>query len=71
MEREALEHPPHHVEKRKLLCVTGSSTQTSRAGMGWEVERRFKKEGHMCTYGRFMLMYGRNKHSIVEQLSSY
>ena len=26
--------------------------------------------GHMYTYGRFMLLYGRGHHNIVKQLSS-
>ena len=26
--------------------------------------------GYMCTYGWFMLLYSRNKHNIVKQLSS-
>ena len=26
-------------------------------------------KGHMYTYGWFMLLYGRNQHSIVKQLS--
>ena len=34
-------------------------------GMVWEVESRFK-----YTYGWFMLIYGRNQHNIVKQLSS-
>ena len=30
---------------------------------------RFKRSGHMYTYGWFMI-YGRNQHNIVKQLSS-
>ena len=30
---------------------------------------RFKMEGHMNTCGWFMLMYGRNQHNIVKQIS--
>ena len=40
---------------------------------GWDgvgAGRRFKKEGHMYTHGWFMLIYGRNQHNIVKQLSS-
>ena len=29
-----------------------------------------KGRGHMCTYGRLMLMSGRNQHNIVKKLSS-
>ena len=38
---------------------------------GWDVRGRFKREGiPMCPYGWFVLMYGRNQHIIVKQLSS-
>ena len=36
---------------------------------GWEVEAGSRGRGHVYTYGRFMLMYGRNQHDIVKQLS--
>ena len=32
---------------------------------GWEMGGR----GHVCTYGWFMLMYGRNQHNTVKQVS--
>ena len=32
--------------------------------------RGLKREGHVLTYGRFMLMCGKNQHSIVKQLAS-
>ena len=35
-------------------------------GGGREVQER---GGHLYTYGRFMLIYGRNQYSIVKQLS--
>ena len=35
-----------------------------------EIGGRFKKEGHVYTYGWFMVIYGRNQHNIVKQLSS-
>ena len=38
-------------------------------GMEWEVGGRFRREEHMYTYGSFMLMYGRNQHNSVKQLS--
>ena len=38
--------------------------------MRWEMGGRSKREGHMYTCGWFMLIYGRNQHSIVKQLSS-
>ena len=49
------------VEKVKKLDDQGSFL-----GVGG----RFKREEHMYTYGWFMLMYGRNQHIIVKQLSS-
>ena len=33
------------------------------------VGQRLKREGHMYTYVWFMLLYGRNQHNIVKQLS--
>ena len=39
-------------------------------GVVWEVGGTFKSGAHMCTYGWFMLIYGRNQHNIVQQLSS-
>ena len=40
-------------------------------GIGWEVGRKFKREGtHIHTYGRFTLTYGRNQHNTVKHLSS-
>ena len=39
-------------------------------GVVWEVGERFKRGAHMCTYGWFMLIYGRNQHNIIQQLSS-
>ena len=40
-------------------------------GVGWD--QRWGggpgSRGHMYTYGWFMLMYGRNQHNIVKQLS--
>ena len=33
------------------------------------VGRRLKREGHMYTYVWFLLLYGRNQHNIVKQLS--
>ena len=39
--------------------------------MGWsETEGSSRGRGRMCTCDRFMLMYGRNQHNIVKQLSS-
>ena len=40
---------------------------------GWNgvgVEEGSRGWGHMYTSGRFMLLYGRNQHNIVKQLSS-
>ena len=31
----------------------------------WEMGRGLMREGHMCSYGWSMLIYGRNQHSIV------
>ena len=39
---------------------------------GWNGEgggREIQEEGDMFTYDRFMLLYGRNQHNIVKQLS--
>ena len=40
---------------------------------GWDVVgsgRQVQEEGNMYTYGRFMLLYGRNQYNTVKQLSS-
>ena len=46
---------------------------TSRDGMGWEVGGKFKKEGTYVyvwyVYVWFMVMYGRNEHNAVKELS--
>ena len=41
-------------------------------GVGWRGrwEGGSRGKGHMYTYGRFVLTYGRNRHNIVKQLSS-
>ena len=41
-------------------------------GVGWggKWERGSRGRERMYTYGWFMLMYGRNQHNIVKQLSS-
>ena len=41
-------------------------------GVGWDGRRQGGSRGreHMYIYGRFMLLYGRNQHNIVKQLSS-
>ena len=36
---------------------------------GWDGEGGLIGRGHMDTYGSFMLMFGRNQHSSVKQLS--
>ena len=39
--------------------------------MGWEVGRRFKKEGNLYVYLSLThVTYGRNQHNTVKQLSS-
>ena len=37
--------------------------------IAWEVKGRFKRE-QTYAYGWFMLMYGKNQHNIVKQVSS-
>ena len=39
-------------------------------GLGSEVAGVFRMGGHMYTCGQFMVMYGKNHHNIVKQLSS-
>ena len=36
--------------------------------MGKEMEGGLRGRGQMYTYGRFMLMFGRNQHNSVKQL---
>ena len=50
--------------RRKLLCDTGSPTGVpwQRRGVRWEGwEGGSRGKGYMCTYGWFMLMYGRKQ----------
>ena len=47
---------------------TRGSVTAWRGGMG--LERGSRGRRHMHTYGSIMLMYGRNWHSSVKQLSS-
>ena len=39
-------------------------------GVGREEVGEFRMGGHMHPCGQFMLMYGKNHHNIVKQLSS-
>ena len=41
-------------------------------GLGWGGRREGGSGGggHLCSYGRFVLTYGRNQHNIVKQLTS-
>ena len=43
--------------------------QPKGVGRGGRWERGSRGRGHLNTYGRFMLIYGRNQYSIVKQLS--
>ena len=77
MERGTWKHMPYHMENRQpgnVLCDSGSPTQcsmiTSRAGTGWEMEGRSKREGTNAYLWLIHVMYGRNEHNIVKQLSS-
>ena len=60
------------IASRSLMCDAGSSDwcpgTTYSGGMGWEGGSRGRRR--MDAYGWFMLMYGRNQHNIVKQLSS-
>ena len=57
------------------LLYDSEGTQTrvleQPKGVGWggRWERGSRGRGHLYTYGRFMLIYGRNQYSIVKQLS--
>ena len=55
-----------------LMYDAGSSDwcpgTTYNGGMGWEGGSRGRRR--MDAYGWFLLMYGRNQHNIVKQLSS-
>ena len=48
-------------ELRLGLCNSG--------GIGREVEGGSRRSGHMYTCGGFMLMFGRNQHNTIRQLS--
>ena len=55
-----------------LLCDAGSLNPVLCDNLqGWDgVEESSRERGCMYTCGWFMLMYGRNQHNIVKQLSS-
>ena len=58
-----------------ICCVKqGAQPRTlwQSRGMGWGERREGHSGGraHRCTSDSFMLMYGRNQHSMVKQLSS-
>ena len=48
----------------------GALWQTKGVGWSGRWEGGLRGSGHVYTYGWFMLMYGRNQHNIVKQLSS-
>ena len=48
---------------------TGALWQQRGVGWGGKWEGGSKGRGHIYIYGLFALMYGRNQHNIVKQLS--
>ena len=64
------------IASRNLLYDTGRSNQVlcdnqeGSDGAGSGRERDSRRRGHMDTCGWFMLMYGRDQHNIVKQLST-
>ena len=48
---------------------SGALWQPRGVGWGGRWDRSSRGRGHMYAYGWFMLMYGRNQHNIVKQLS--
>ena len=56
----------------KWLRELKSSALWQPRGLGWGGGGMggSRRREHMYTYGQFMLMYGRNQHNIVKQLSS-
>ena len=53
-------------------CYIVQGAQPGAVGQTRGIRRwgRFRQREHVNTYGWFMLMYGRNQHTIVKQLSS-
>ena len=47
----------------------GTQAETVTYLEGWDGEGGLIGRGHVYTYGRFMLMFGRNQHNSVKQLS--
>ena len=43
---------------KPVLCGSPEEHSGERGGL--------KREGLMCTYGQFMLMYGKNYHTIIK-----
>ena len=67
---------PHvkRITSGNLLCDSGSSNWCSwqPRGLVWHGrwEGGSRERGHVYSYGWFVLMYGRDQHNIIKQLSS-
>ena len=61
---------PGQVGCMKQGTQSWCSGTTQRDGLGKEVGEGFRMGGRMCTHGWFMLMCGKNHHSIVKYLAS-
>ena len=78
MERAAWKHTHCHVWNSQPVgtcCVTLGAQTSVRwlpRGVGWggRWEGSSRGRGHTCACGWFMVMYGRNQHHIIKQLSS-
>ena len=55
--------PVHH------WCIRMIQSVTQMGGMGWAIGGRFKREGAYVYLWLNQVMYGRNQHNIVKQLS--
>ena len=57
------------VANGNLLCDSGTSNWGSVTTSEGGIEREVGGRGRRYTYGRFMVTFGRNQHSIIKQLS--
>ena len=60
---------PCKITSENLLC--DSNLVLCDNVEGWDRVGGSRGRGHMYTYGWFMLMYGKNQHNIVKQLSNW
>ena len=70
IERTAWKHIHYHIRDSRWGFAVWHGELPRWVGVGREREGGSGGRGHVYTWGWFMLIYGRNQHSIIKQLSS-